>query len=53
MLRLVSTEKRPVSEAAKISGFSRPSFYQAQTAFAQSGLAGLIPRSLDLGAATS
>ncbi len=44
MLRLVSTEKRPVSEAAKISGFSRPSFYQAQAAFAQSGLAGLIPQ---------
>ena len=42
MLRLVSVEKRPVSEAAKVFGFSRPSFYQAQAAFAQSGLAGLI-----------
>lgn len=44
MLRLVSVEKQPVSEAAKVCGFSRPSFYQAQAAFAQSGLAGLIPQ---------
>lgn len=43
MLRLVSVEKRPVSESAKVCGFSRPSFYQAQAAFEQSGLAGLIP----------
>ena len=44
MLRLVSVEKRPVSEAAKAFGFSRPSFYQAQAAFAQGGLAGLNPQ---------
>ena len=44
MLRLVSVEERPVSESAKIFGFSRPSFYQAQAAFEQSGLAGLIPQ---------
>jgi transposase len=44
MLRLVSIEKRPVSEAAKVCGFSRPSFYQAQAAFERSGLAGLIPQ---------
>ncbi len=44
MLRVVSVEKRPVSESAKVFGFSRPSFYQAQAAFAQSGLAGLIPQ---------
>jgi transposase len=44
MLRLVSVDKRPVSEAAKAFGFSRPSFYQAQAAFAQRGLAGLIPQ---------
>jgi transposase len=44
MLRLVSDEQRPVSEAAKACGFSRPSFYQAQAAFTQSGLAGLIPQ---------
>jgi transposase len=42
MLRAVRVEKRPVSEAAKAFGFSRPSFYQAQAAFEQSGLAGLI-----------
>ena len=44
MLRLVSVEKRPVSESAKVFGFSRPSFYQAQAAFERSGLAGLIPQ---------
>lgn len=42
MLRLVSVDKRPVSEAAKLFGLSRPSFYQAQAAFAQGGLASLI-----------
>jgi transposase len=44
MLRLVSIEKRPVTEAAKAFGLSRPSFYQAQAAFEHSGLAGLIPQ---------
>ena len=44
MLRLVSVEKRPVSESAKVCGFSRPSFYPAQAALEQNGLAGLIPR---------
>ena len=44
MLRCVNIEKRPVSEAAKAFGFSRPSFYQAQGAFEESGLAGLIPQ---------
>ena len=44
MLRMVSIEKQPVSEAAKAFGFSRPSFYQAQAAFVQGGLAGLIPQ---------
>lgn len=43
MLRLVKIDKRPISEAAKACGFSRPSFYQAQGAFEQGGLAGLIP----------
>jgi len=42
MLRLVSVDKRSISDAAKSCGFSRPSFYQAQSAFEQSGLAGLI-----------
>ena len=43
MLRLVNLDKRPISEAAKACGFSRPSFYQAQAAFEHGGLAGLIP----------
>jgi transposase len=43
MLRLVNVDKHSISEAAKVCGFSRPSFYQAQSAFEQSGLAGLIP----------
>jgi transposase len=42
MLRLVLVDKRPISEAAKACGLSRPSFYQAQTAFEQGGLAGLL-----------
>lgn len=42
MLRLVNVDRRSVSDAAKSCGFSRPSFYQAQSAFQQSGLAGLI-----------
>src|SRR5258706_13739433 len=44
MLRLASVEQRPVSESAKVFGFSRPSFYLAQAAFARGGLAGLIPQ---------
>ena len=42
MLRLVNVDKRPISEAAKACGFSRPSFYQAQAAFEHGGLAALI-----------
>jgi transposase len=42
MLRLVNVDKHSVSEAARACGFSRPSFYQAQAAFQQGGLAGLI-----------
>jgi transposase len=44
MLRQVEIEKQPVSQAAKTFGFSRPSFYQAQAAFQESGLAGLLPQ---------
>jgi transposase len=44
MLRRVEAEQTPVSRAAKEAGLSRPSFYQAQTALQQSGLAGLIPQ---------
>ena len=42
MLRLVLVDRRPVSEAARACGLSRPSFYQAQAAFEHSGLAGLL-----------
>ncbi|CAD6563231.1 helix-turn-helix domain-containing protein [Paraburkholderia sabiae] len=44
LLRAVRVDKRPISEAAKSFGFSRPSFYQAQAAFKQRGLAALIPQ---------
>src|SRR5712692_5997441 len=43
MLRRVDVDQASVSEASAAFGFSRPSFYQAQSAFAQQGLAGLIP----------
>src|SRR5438128_9768460 len=43
MLRRVEKEGRPVTEAASAFGFSRPSFYQAQSAFEQAGLVGLLP----------
>ena len=39
MLRRVSKEGHSISQAAASFGFSRPSFYQAQTAFDTSGLA--------------
>ncbi len=44
MLRRVEAERTPVSRAAHEAGLSRPSFYQAQAAIQQSGLAGLIPQ---------
>ncbi|MFL6452119.1 MAG: helix-turn-helix domain-containing protein [Bryobacteraceae bacterium] len=43
MLRQVEVDKQPVSRTAKTFGLSRPSFYQAQAAFQQTGLAGLLP----------
>jgi hypothetical protein len=42
MLRQVRVDKRPISQAAHDIGFSRPSFYQANTAFEQAGLSGLV-----------
>lgn len=44
MLRRVRTDGKSVTDAAANFGFSRPSFYQAQFAFEQDGLAGLVPR---------
>ena len=43
MLRRVRTEGQSVTDAASNFGFSRPSFYQTQSAFEQNGLAGLVP----------
>lgn len=44
MLRQVHIDKNSISESARAFGFSRPSFYQAQSAFQQHGLVGLLPR---------
>ena len=43
MLRRVEKDGQSITEAAAKFGFSRPSFYQAQAALTQRGLAGLIP----------
>jgi len=43
MLRQVRVDKNSISQSARAFGFSRPSFYQAQSAFQQDGLAGLLP----------
>ena len=44
MLREVRVEQKPIRQAAKNFGLSRPSFYQAQLAFQEFGLTGLLPR---------
>ena len=44
MLRRVQSEGQAVSQSAAHFGFSRPSFYQAQTAFEQGGLPALMPQ---------
>jgi transposase len=44
MLRRVRVERGCITEAAATFGFSRPSFYQAQAAFQQAGLLGLMPQ---------
>lgn len=44
MLRCVLVDHDPVSRASGEFGFSRPSFYQAQSALQSAGLAGLVPR---------
>jgi transposase len=44
MLREVQVGDKPVSQSATAFGFSRPSFYQAQSAYAEGGLSGLVPR---------
>jgi len=44
MLRHVSAEGASKAEAAALFGVSRPTFYQAEAAFARGGLSGLLPR---------
>jgi transposase len=44
MLRQVSIEGAKKADAAALFGVSRPTFYQAEAAFAQHGLAGLLPQ---------
>jgi transposase len=44
MLRRVQVDNVSVSQSAKSFGFSRPSYYQAHFAFAEGGLAGLLPQ---------
>jgi transposase len=44
MLRRVREDGQPVSQAAAEFGFSRPSFYQAQSVFDAEGLPGLVPQ---------
>jgi transposase len=44
MLRRVGAKDKTASEAARTFGFSRPSFYQAKSAFDAEGLLGLVPK---------
>jgi transposase len=44
MLRRVRVDRWSVTAAAQAGGFSRPAFYQAQDAFTQAGLPGLLPK---------
>jgi len=44
MLRSVKQKERRANDAAFAFGVSRATFYQAQTAFEQQGIVGLIPR---------
>lgn len=44
MLRHARQDGVTKAEAAELFGLSRPTFYQAEAAFEQAGLAGLLPR---------
>ena len=44
MVRRVHSEGWTVTDAAKVFGFSRPTFYQAQESLASEGLPGLLPK---------
>jgi transposase len=43
MLRRVQADAKSITDTAADFGFSRPSFYQARSAFQRDGLAGLVP----------
>ena len=43
MVRRVTVDGEPVTAAAAAFGYSRPSYYQAAAALAESGLEGLVP----------
>ncbi len=43
MVRRVTVDGAPVTAAAAAFGYSRPSYYQAAAALAESGLDGLVP----------
>lgn len=43
MLRRVHHDTWSITQASQMFGFSRPAFYQAQEAFEEQGLMGLIP----------
>jgi len=44
MLRRHQVDKMPISEVVGLFGVTRPTFYKAQKALAEHGLAGLIPQ---------
>ena len=44
MLRQVHIDNGSISQSAQAFGFSRPSFYQAQAAFQDDGVFGLLPQ---------
>jgi transposase len=44
MLRRVSVESVPVTDATEDYGVSRPTYYQAKANFAEVGIAGLVPK---------
>lgn len=44
MLRRVSIDGESKTETAALFGVSRPTFYEAESAFIEAGLAGLLPR---------
>lgn len=44
MLRRVNVDKQTVSQSAASFGFSRPTYYQAETDFDREGIVGLAPK---------